>query len=616
MDCSRLPLALLIALPVDPWPAQAAAGETCFRDDAGRIVERRQPGYVQTPCPQPDSVFPDPAAARAADNSGDRGDPRNVDRGAPPEPNGTVSPAAADLQPSIPVPDRWRIVDMLGRRPGVLDPYHRNRLKGDAPLRNGWFFSLGVVSDTVFEQRDVVTPAGATSTSAAGSNDVFGRPAQSALQQTVAVELVYYRGDTVFMPPEYELRFTPVISYSHLALRELGVVNIDPREGSIRNDYHVGVQAAFVEKHLRTVSERYDFDSLRIGIQPFNSDFRGFLFQDNQLGVRLFGNRDNNRYQYNLAWFRRLEKDSNSGLNDLAARWRADDVLVANIYRQDFPVPGFTSQLTAAYNRNREGSGSHYNSNGVVERPAALGRQVPRDYDVLYLGLNGDGHFGRTNVTASAYLASGRESPGVFVARTVGIRAGFAALELSRDYDWLRPRLSFLYASGDHDPYDTRATGFDAIFENPQFAGADNSFWIRQSVPLVGGGGVSLSGRNGVLNSLRSSKEQGQSNFTNPGTVLLGAGVDMDVLPQLRVSFNVNHLAFADTAVLAAVRNQAPPPATIGEDLSAAVTWRPLLSQNIVLRASYAELLARGGYAQLFPDARPACLLLNAVLTY
>lgn len=202
MDSRRLPLALLIALAVDPWPAQAAAGETCFRDDAGRIVERRQPGYVQTPCPQPGNTIPDPAAARAAGTAGDRGDPRNVDRGAAPEPSATVSPAAADLQPSIPVPDRWRIVDMLGRRPGVLDPYHRNRLKGDAPLRNGWFFSLGVVSDTVFEQRNVVTPAGATSTSAAGSNDVFGRPAQSALQQTVAVELVYYRGDTVFMPPE------------------------------------------------------------------------------------------------------------------------------------------------------------------------------------------------------------------------------------------------------------------------------------------------------------------------------------------------------------------------------------------------------------------------------
>ena len=45
---------------------------------------------------------------------------------------------------------------------------------------------------------------------------------------------------------------------------------------------------------------------------------------------------------------------------------------------------------------------------------------------------------------------------------------------------------------------------------------------------LIGGGGVTLSGRNGVLASLRSSKDQGQSNFVNPGLALLGAGVDIE----------------------------------------------------------------------------------------
>jgi hypothetical protein len=64
------------------------------------------------------------------------------------------------------------------------------------------------------------------------------------------------------------------------------------------------------------------FDSIRVGIQPFNADFRGFLFQDNQLGVRLFGDRDANRWQYNIAYFQRLEKDTNSGLNDLGEKVR------------------------------------------------------------------------------------------------------------------------------------------------------------------------------------------------------------------------------------------------------------------------------------------------------
>ena len=45
-----------------------------------------------------------------------------------------------------------------------------------------------------------------------------------------------------------------------------------------------------------------------LGIQPFNSDFRGFIFNDTNLGARLFGNLGNNRYQYNLAFFDMLEK--------------------------------------------------------------------------------------------------------------------------------------------------------------------------------------------------------------------------------------------------------------------------------------------------------------------
>ncbi len=78
--------------------------------------------------------------------------------------------------------------------------------------------------------------------------------------------------------------------------------------------------------------------------------------------------------------------------------------------------------------------------------------------------------------------------------------------------NWVRIRASGLYATGDGNPYDNRESGFDAIFENPIFAGADTSYWIRQTIPFAGGGrAVSINGRNGILNSLRSSKEQGRA---------------------------------------------------------------------------------------------------------
>ena len=98
------------------------------------------------------------------------------------------------------------------------------------------------------------------------------------------------------------------------------------------------------------------------------------------------------------------------------------------------------------------------------------------------------------------------------------IRAGFAAMELSRDFSWARIRLNALYQSADKDPFDGKATGFDAILENPQFAGAETSFWIRQAVPLVG------RRRSGALGTQRHPREpalvegRGAIEFREPGT--------------------------------------------------------------------------------------------------
>jgi hypothetical protein len=40
------------------------------------------------------------------------------------------------------------------------------------------------------------------------------------------------------------------------------------------------------------------------------------------------------------------------------------------------------------------------------------------------------------------------------------------------------------------------------------------------------------------------------------------------------------------------------------------------MSQNIVLRASYARLISARGFDALFPHANPDYFLLNAVFTY
>jgi hypothetical protein len=550
----------------------------------------------------------------------------------------------------IPVPDRWRLVESLGLvRERWFDPYNQNTYKGDRPLcirteaederrraaglprcrtprwlglkGEDWFLAVNAVSDTVLEPRTFPIPVGVQTTQRPGSNDVFGRNGSLFASQTVILGASLIKGSTAFMPPHVEYRLTLAFNANYADVSERRILFVEPSKGASRLDGFVGIQEAFVDYHLRDVSARYDFDSVRAGIQPFQLDFRGFLFNDQQLGLRLFGNRRGNRFQYNLMAIARLEKDTNSGLNDVTQTPRRDWVLHANVYRQDFPFVGLTSQVSLTWNGNRERGELERDRNGFPVRPALIGNLRARNYDVFYVGYNADGHVGRLNLSASAYAAFGSDRNSIFTGRKGHIRSFFFAAEPSYDVDWIRLRGSLLYASGDRDPFDDRETGFDAIFENPIFAGADTSYWIRQSIPFAGGGrAVAINGRNGILNALRSSKEQGQSNFNNPGTILAGAGADFDVMPQLRLSANVNHLWFAHTAVLQALRSEGSIPRAIGWDVSAAAIYRPAFNQNLVFRASAAVLQPGAGIRDLFTnsgrDRRYVSLLLNAILSY
>src|SRR5439155_20142749 len=104
---------------------------------------------------------------------------------------------------------------------------------------------------------------------------------------------------------------------------------------------YITLQEWFAEAKLFDVGSEYDFVSIRAGSQPFTSDFRGFIFSDTNRGVRLFGSLNGNRDQFNLAYFRQLEKETNSGLNSFDDR--NQNIVIANFYRQDFLFPGYTA---------------------------------------------------------------------------------------------------------------------------------------------------------------------------------------------------------------------------------------------------------------------------------
>ena len=507
-----------------------------------------------------------------------------------------------------PVPDRWKFdwpdYHRYGPRDEVpdvqghwYDPFNRNKLKGDSPIfGQRTFLNLNLVSDTAVTGRKLPVPSGVGSDDP-DSADFFGRMGQFAYSQNFSFSAALFHGDTAYRPLDWQIRFTPEINVNYLKVRENGIVSPDVRAGTTRLDAHVGLQEAFVEAKIVDLSRNFDFLSARAGIQTFTSDFRGFIFSDQEPGLRLFGTLDSNRYQFNAAHFVMLEKDTNSGLNSMA--YRSQQVLIGNLYRQDFLKPGYNIQVSFHY--DKDDAALQYDTNGFLVRPAAVGLARPHKVRAYYYGLTGDGHIGRLNITHAFYQVLGSDSKNPIAGRATDINAQMAAAELSWDRDWIRFRGSIFWASGDDNPRDGTARGFDAILDNSNFAGGFFSFWNREGIRLTGSG-VSLVSGGSLIPSLRSSKTQGQANFVNPGIFIYNGSADVEITPKLRGVLNLNVIRFQHTESLELILLQAPIHSGVGVDSGLGVTYRPPLTENVVVTGVFNAFSPAQGFRDIFTD--------------
>jgi len=541
------------------------------------------------PTPAPQAVEPEPAPP------------------APPAP--APAPALSQAQPAaprpasgepdfVPLPDRWSIAYPDSPRlvkGGRLDPYNQNVLKGDRPvIGDSVFLVLGATLDLPLEIRGLPVGSG-VSTADPGSLEFFGSGRQLFTTPRAFVSAELFHGQTAFRPRRWALKATGAFDLNYLRVEEQNLVNPDPREGRTRRREDVALEEAFGELKLKDLSPAYDFVSLRGGIQPFVSDFRGFVFSDQNLGARLFGNAASNRWQYNAAFFDLLEKQTNSELNTFERR--EQQVVVANVYRQDFLARGYT--LSLSYHWSRDHDSVHYDANDFLVRPAKIGSAQPHEVKAHYIGFAGDGHLGRINLSHAFYWVFGTDSLQPIEGRPVDVSAQMAALELSLDRDWARVRLGGFFASGDDDPRDGKGRGFDAVYDNPNFAGGPFSFWARSGIALTQTG-VLLKAPGSLLPSLRSNKFEGQASYVNPGLVLLGAGLDLQLTPKLRASLNANYLRFHETGALAFLLFQPGIRKDVGVDLGGGLLYRPLLSENVVVLAGFAGLFSAKGFDDLY----------------
>ena len=654
-------------LPSPRWWVALALGCCCVMEagGAGRALAQRPPRrsteQPDTPPPSADETAPAPeptpadATPAAPDESGRP--PSRSRRSAEPAPAESPAPAQApaeadesgllpppppssepraareELSPLgytlrrnkestrdqtkdfLPIPDRWRIglpggypQNVEGR---IYDPYNQNVLKGDYPIiGDDIFLVLTATSDTTFEARRLPVPSG-VSTLRSNDFDFFGVGDQQVINQNFILSAELFQGDAAYKPRDFELRATLVGNLNYVHAEELNVVNPYAAEGRDRFDQEVAVQELFFEKHLGDLSPNYDFWAVRVGMQGFTSDFRGFLFSDNEPGVRLFGSYDNNKIQWNLAYFAAVEKDTNSGLNTLDRR--DQDIFIANLYRQDFLFLGYTAQLS--FHANIDRSNLEYDRNGFLVRPAPVGAIDSKEVHAYYLGWAGDGHIGRLNISHQFYYALGQESFNPLAGRGVDINAQFFAIEASYDQDWRRYRASFVWASGDSDPEDGTGGGVDSIFDNPNFAGGGFNFFTRQAIRLTGSG-VNLVNRNSFVPDLRTSKEQGQANFVNPGLFLYNVGLDMELTPRLTAITNVSYLRFADTQSLEQILQDDKIPKDIGIDISLGLRYRPNLTNNIIINVGAAALVPGDGFKGLYGSETLYSTFLSTTFTF
>jgi hypothetical protein len=531
----------------------------------------------------------------------------------------------------VPIEDRWRIGypewDRYGKghpitddypyMPGrYFDPFNLNVFKGDYPvIGHHTFLDISATANLDFEGRQIPTQtSGFESTERPFSGNSFGRANSFFTLNFISLSFDLFHGDSAFKPVDWRIKLVPTLGISNFSFSELAQTSPNVLQGTTRTRDVWALQEAFAEYKLADLGPDYDFVSVRAGNQPFNADFRGFLFSDINRGVRLFGTNNSNRDQFNLVYFRQWEKDTNTALNTFNDR--RQNLIFANWYRQDFIFPGYTAQVSL--NFDNDPASIKYDKNRFLVRPDPVGNYQPHEVDVAYLGIAGDGHWGRYNLTNQFYWAFGHDSMNPLANRPQTINAQMFAIEGSYDRDWVRYRLSFFYASGDGNVNNTHANGFDTILDAPNFAGGQFSFWNRQQISLQG---VNLVQRLSLVPDLRSSKIQGQANFVNPGLILPTFGMDFDVTPKLKVITNYNLVWFDKTAPLQQFLFQGNIDRFVGFDIGYGFEFRPLLSENVIVVGGVQMLIPGQGFLDIFNnfDNRVGSLVagfINTIFTF
>ncbi len=319
-----------------------------------------------------------------------------------------------------------------------------------------------------------------------------------------------------------------------------------------REDDDEETDLALEESWLQVAVNKKFGINVRVGIQDYKSDLIGSIYSDTDLGVRVTGSYKG--VDWSLYGTNRLENDLLSDFNQITS-FRDQQVYIAHL---QFNIGKTIVKPSIHFNIDEEGDHGR----------GRAGRD--EDVEALYFGFTTYGPIGPVNLLTGLYGVFGNQDNvslvGAIPLRDQNIRAFVAYFDVS--YPMLNgkiaPHLGAFYASGDNDPFDSEATGFDAISDHVDVWGS-KGFMIDDRVSLGALGGRTLMRHDSPYTSLRDT--DANSNFVNPGAVALNIGLNTKPCEKLSVDTNFTYFWWKETDSLEAIMAALGIPDNLGSTL-------------------------------------------------
>jgi cytochrome c5 len=317
-----------------------------------------------------------------------------------------------------------------------------------------------------------------------------------------------------------------------------------------RND--VETDFALEESWLQVAVNKKFGINVRTGIQDYKSDLIGSIYSDTDLGVRVTGTYEG--IDWSLYGANRIENDLLSDFNQISS-FRDQQIYIAHL---QFNIGKTIVKPSIHFNIDDEGD----------HRRGRVGRD--ENVEALYVGFTTYGPIGPVNLLTGLYGVFGNQDNvslvGAIPLRDQNVRAFVGYLDVS--YPMLNgkitPHIGGFYASGDNDPFDGDATGFDAISDRVNVWGS-KGFMIGDRVSLGALGGRTVMRQNSPYTALRDT--DANSNFVNPGAVAVNIGLNTKPFDKLSLDTNFTQFWWRATDSLEAIMAALGTPNNLGNTL-------------------------------------------------